>query len=90
MNAFYDHRASKRYQKESPVLLEDFRTGFYYNGTMYNYSENGIYFESNYAPRPGRRIHLKVDGAHHERVAATGLGIRENGSLELDLREAAQ
>ena len=61
MNAFYDHRASKRYQRKSPVMLEDFRTGFYYNGTMYNYSDDGIYFESNYAPRPGRKIHIKVD-----------------------------
>jgi len=43
-------------------MLEDFRTGFFYNGTLYNYSTEGVFFESDYAPRPGRKIHIKVDG----------------------------
>ncbi|MBT8370591.1 MAG: hypothetical protein HKO68_04580 [Desulfobacterales bacterium] len=61
MNAFPDHRTSQRFDQKSSVMLEDFRTGFYYGGTMHNYSVKGIYFESNYAPRPGRKIHIKVD-----------------------------
>ncbi len=62
MNAFAHRRTSQRVQSEAPVMLEDFRTGFCYNGTLYNYSTDGGYFESKYAPRPGRKIHIKVDG----------------------------
>ena len=29
---------------------------------MYNYSSEGGYIESDYAPRPGKKIHIKVDG----------------------------
>jgi hypothetical protein len=55
-------RSSERFELKAPVMLEDFRTGFYYDGIMYNYSADGIYLESDYAPRPGRKIRLKVDG----------------------------
>lgn len=56
-------RNSQRVEVEAPVILEFFRTGFYYNGMIHNYSADGVYLESDYAPRPGRRIHLKVNGA---------------------------
>jgi len=62
MNAFAHHRTSQRFQAEARVMLEDFRTGFYYKGTLYNYSMDGGYFETEYAPRPGKKIHIKVDG----------------------------
>ncbi len=62
MNAFAYQRTSERFQSEAPVMVEDFRTGFYYKGTLYNYSMDGGYFESKYAPRPGKKIHIKVDG----------------------------
>ena len=54
-------RSSERFEYKAPVMLEDFRTGFYYDGTMYNYSPAGMYLESDYAPRPGRKIRLKVN-----------------------------
>ena len=62
MKAFDHNRTSQRFESEAPIMLEDFRTGFYYNGTLYNYSTGGGYFESKYAPRPGRKIRIKVDG----------------------------
>jgi hypothetical protein len=62
MKAFARQRMSQRFQSEAPVTLRDSRTGFYYGGTLYNYSADGGYFESRYAPRPGRKIHIKVDG----------------------------
>ena len=61
MNAIAHKRTSQRFQSEAHVMLEDFRTGFYYKGTLYNYSADGGYIESDYAPRPGRKIHVKVD-----------------------------
>jgi len=56
-------RASERFEFEAAVIIEDFRTGFDYNGEIYNYSAAGVYLESDYAPHPGRKLHLKVDGA---------------------------
>ena len=53
-------RNSERFELEATVMLEDFLTGFYYNGTIYNYSSDGAYLECDYAPRPGRKIYLKV------------------------------
>lgn len=64
MTALAYQRNSQRFEVEAPVMIEDFRTGFYYKGIIYNYSADGVYLESDYAPRPGRRIQLKVNGAH--------------------------
>jgi hypothetical protein len=63
MTAVAYQRASERIEIQVIVTLEDFRTGFYYNGKIYNYSNDGLYLESDYAPRPGRQIRLKVNGS---------------------------
>lgn len=63
MTALAYQRASERFEVQITVTVEDFRTGFYYNGTIYNYSNEGLYLESDYAPRPGRQVQLKVNGA---------------------------
>jgi hypothetical protein len=54
-------RASERFELQAPVMIEDFRTGFYYNGVIHNYSADGVYLESTYAPRPGRKLRLHID-----------------------------
>ena len=64
MTALAYQRNSQRFEVEALVMLEDFRTGFNYIGIIYNYSADGVYLESDYAPRPGRRFHLKVNAAH--------------------------
>jgi len=64
MTALAYQRNSQRFDVEALVMLEDCRTGFYYIGIIYNYSADGVYLESDYAPRPGRRFHLKVNAAH--------------------------
>jgi hypothetical protein len=63
MSAVAYMRASERFEVQAPVNIEDFRTGFLYNGVIYNYSADGVYLESTYAPRPGRRLRLHVGGA---------------------------
>ena len=63
MTALAYQRNSQRFEVQASVILEDFRTGFYYNGTIYNYSADGVYLESDYAPRPGRKMRVKVNGA---------------------------
>ncbi len=62
MSTFSHQRTSRRIQSEAPVILEDFRTGFNYAGMLFNYSTEGGYFESSYAPRPGRKIRIKIEG----------------------------
>ena len=62
MKAYPQHRKSQRFQSNRSVLLEDFRTGYFYKGALCNHSSGGGYVESAYAPRPGRKIHIKMDG----------------------------
>ena len=63
MSAVACQRNSQRFKLQAAVMLEDFRSGFYYHGIIYNHSADGVYLESDYAPRPGRRIRLKVSAA---------------------------
>ena len=62
MTAIAHNRTSQRFASNASVMFEDFRTRFHYRGTLYNYSSEGGYVESDYAPRPGRKVHVKVDG----------------------------
>ena len=65
MIAVAHQRASERFELEAPVMIEDFITGFKYNGVICNYSADGVYLESGYAPRPGRKLRLHVNRARH-------------------------
>lgn len=60
MKANSEFRNGERFYFETPVLLEDNRTGYRYDGTMFNYSKSGMYLETDYAPRPSRKIKIKV------------------------------
>ena len=61
MKAISELRNGERFYLEAPVSVEDNRTGYRYAGTMFNYSNSGMYLESDYAPRPGRKIRIKVN-----------------------------
>jgi hypothetical protein len=61
MKAISELRNGERFYFETPVLVEDNRTGYRYDGTMFNYSKSGMYLESDYAPRPSRKIRIKVN-----------------------------
>lgn len=63
MTALAYQRNSQRIEVEAPVMLEDFRTGYYFNGIIFNCSADGVYLATAYAPRPGRKMRLKVNGA---------------------------
>jgi len=60
MIALAYQRTSQRFEAKVPVMIEDFRTGFYYDAIIYNYSADGVYLESDYAPRPGRKLRLNI------------------------------
>jgi len=63
MTALAYQRAGERFQVEAPVMIEDLRTGFPYDGIVCNYCAYGVYVESHYALRPGRILRLKFNGA---------------------------
>ena len=54
-------KRNTRINYKTPITLEDKRTGYHYSGTLYNYSNSGLYFESAYAQRPGRKIRIKTE-----------------------------
>ena len=61
MKPISELRNGERFNFKAPVSLEDNRTGYRYDGTMFNYSRNGMYLETDYAPRPSRKIKINVD-----------------------------
>ncbi len=61
MKAISELRNGERLYFETPVLVEDTRTGYRYDGTMFNHSKSGMYLETDYAPRPSRKIRIKVN-----------------------------
>ena len=61
MKAISELRNGERFNFEAPVSIEDNRSGYRYDSTMFNYSRSGMYLETDYAPRPNRKIKIKVD-----------------------------
>ena len=63
-----DQRASMRFNCETPVTIENCETGKNFEGTLYNYSREGMYLELDYPFRPGSEINVfieKEDGYSH-------------------------
>lgn len=58
-----EQRTKARMDCEAPIMLEDAHTGYHFPATVKNYSDKGMYFESDYALRPGRRVRINVVGA---------------------------
>ena len=61
MIAVVEKRKSKRIPLRTSIVLEDGRTGFQYQATMCNYSTGGIYVQSEYALRPGRKMRIQTE-----------------------------
>jgi PilZ domain len=56
-----EKRKYERIPLQAPVVLEDGRTGFKYKANMCNYSAGGIYVQSEYALRPGRKLRIQTE-----------------------------
>ena len=61
MKTISELRNGERFCLEAPVSVEDNRTGYRYDGAMFNYSKSGMYLESDYAPRPSRKIRINLN-----------------------------
>lgn len=62
MRTDLEKRDCARFHHEAPVIVEACGTGAYYNARMYNYSLQGMYFESDLALAPGVRVNLWLSG----------------------------
>jgi hypothetical protein len=60
---FEEKRASERFNHEAPVIIENCRTGEYYDGSIYNYSRGGMYVELDYFLKTGSKIRIVVEKA---------------------------
>ena len=58
MRTNLERRDCARFYHEAPVVIEECGTGLYYEARMYNYSLQGMYFESDLALVPGARVNL--------------------------------
>ena len=54
-----ENRETPRFEHEATVMIENYPSGKYYEGRMYNYSRTGMYFESDAPIRPNVTFTLK-------------------------------
>ena len=60
MNSNAENREKTRFAHESKVTLESNEIGFRRDARMYNFSDFGIYFESDYRLQPGSEIFVGI------------------------------
>jgi len=58
-----DRRASKRIHREAPLVIENCDSGTGCNGRMYNFSQGGIYFESDVPFQVGTLLRIDIEKA---------------------------
>ena len=54
-------RASKRFNHETPLVIENCDSGTFSYGRMYNYSQGGTYFESHTPFQAGSRVRIDIE-----------------------------
>lgn len=55
------NKRAKRFSLKAPIMVEDRRTGYRFDATLHNYSDQGLYFEADYALRPERKVRIKAE-----------------------------
>jgi hypothetical protein len=55
-----ERRKYERFPCETPILHNTNPSDFFYNGTMYNFSIKGLYFESNEDLLEGHEISMSI------------------------------
>ena len=60
MNANAENREKTRFPHESKVTLESNEIGFQRDARMYNFSDFGIYFESDYRLQPESEVYVGI------------------------------
>ena len=60
MSIGIERREYERFACETPILHNASPPDFFYKGTMYNFSEKGLYFESNEDLLQGHEISISI------------------------------
>ena len=66
MNSNPEQRDKTRFPHETPITLENFEIGLLHGARMLNFSAEGMYFESDYAPLPGTEIYIGIENSPHD------------------------
>ena len=61
-----EYRDNARFDHEAAILIENYPRGSYYHARMFNYSEGGMYFESNIPFRRGTIIIFGIENSPFE------------------------
>jgi hypothetical protein len=61
MSTAPNRRSERRFAHISTVMIEDTGKGYFYYGTMRNYSAGGMYFESDFVAKPGTPIKIQLE-----------------------------
>jgi Tfp pilus assembly protein PilZ len=61
-----EYRDNARFDHEATILIENYPKGSYYHAKMFNYSEGGMYFESNIPFRQGTIIIFGIENSPFE------------------------
>lgn len=56
-----EKRSCERHCQVVPITVAYFNTNRYYFATMLNYSEGGVYFESDFAFQPRTSIYIRIE-----------------------------
>jgi len=60
MNSYINKRCDPRNYYKAPIIYARENSSSYSDATMYNFSEGGMYFESDYAIRSGSYIYIRM------------------------------
>lgn len=60
MAATTELRTKERVKHKARILLDNYLNGCCHEAKMLNYSDGGMYFESDYAPLPGSEVNIGV------------------------------
>jgi Tfp pilus assembly protein PilZ len=58
-----EQRDNTRFHHEAPIKLENFEIGVFHGARMFNYSEGGLYFESDYLISPGTELFIGINNS---------------------------
>jgi len=58
-----ENRKKPRFTHISPLQVKDLKTGQIYEARMFNYSDSGIYFESNVDFKKGTKIYISIQNS---------------------------
>ncbi|MHC4458104.1 MAG: PilZ domain-containing protein, partial [Planctomycetota bacterium] len=61
-----EFRDNARFDHEAAILIENYPRGSYYHARMFNYSQGGMYFESNIPFRRGTIIIFGIENSPFE------------------------